>query len=440
MTSTSTHSFIFTHVLYGHVFMDKVYREQQAQRPITGEFTVFRGQGLSHENFEKMKKSKGGLMAFNNFLSTSFNREISIDFARDSNCDLIPVLFVMKIDRRVCEQAGISFVDVTDEGYYGDREKEILFATHSIFRILRMNELKDSKGNPMWKVHLTVVGENDQEMGELTRHVRKEMGSRTGWDRLGWILIKIGQSQKAEELYQILLEKASSNTGRAHYLNHLGVLYDNMGEYSKALSYYKRDLEISKQALPPHHPDLATSYNNIGGVYDKMGEYSKALSHYKRSLEIMKVALPRNPSLLATSYNNIGLVYKNMGEYLKALSSYERSLKIKKVALPLNHSSLATSYNNVAAVYENMGEYSKALLSYEQSLEIKKVALPPSHPDLAQSYNNIGSVYYNMGEYSKALSYLQKAYDIRVEVLPPTHPHLIGTKNSIEQVKRMLSK
>ena len=69
--------------------MDKVHRQQQAQHPITQEFTVFRGQGLSHEYFDKMKQSRGGLMAFNNFLSTSFSREVSLDFARTSNSDLI---------------------------------------------------------------------------------------------------------------------------------------------------------------------------------------------------------------------------------------------------------------------------------------------------------------------------------------------------------------
>ena len=462
--------------------MDEVHQEQQTKNPVTVEFTVYRGQGLPHEYFKKMKKSEGGLMAFNNFLSTSFSREISIGFARQSNLDLIAVLFVMKIDPQVCGQAGISFVNVTDEGYFKDREKEILFATHSIFRIQRMNMIKDAERNPMWEVHLILVGENDQEMGELTRHVRKEMGSCTGWFRLGLILIKVGQSQKAEVLYQMLVDKASSDKERGDCVLMLGWVYDDMGEYSKALSYYEQSLEMYKVAGPTYHPDLASSYGNIGGVYYNMGEYSKALSSFERSFEIMKVALPLNHSHLATSYNNIGLVYTNMGEYSKALSSYEQSLEIIKVALPPNHPSLATSYNNIGLVYGKMSEFSKALSSYERSLEIRKVALPPNHPDFAQSYANIGSVYdsmgeyskalssyersleirkvalppnhpdlaksywgiglvcNNMGEYSKALSYLQKAHDIHVEVLPPTHPDLITTKNLIERVKKMLSK
>ena len=420
--------------------IDKVYREQQAQNPMPSEFIVFRGQGLSYEYFEKMKQTEGSLMAFNNFLSTSRNREISIDFARDSNFDLIAVLFVMTINSRVCEQAGISFVDVKDEGYYKGGESEILFATHSIFRILRMNKIKDSKRNHMWEVHLTLVGENDQEMGELTRHVRKEMGSSTGWSRLGWILSKIGQPQKAEGLFQVLLGKASSDTERGLYLNQLGVLYNNLGKYSKALSSFERSLEIMKVALPPSHLDLAKSYNNIGLVYKNMGQYWKALSAYERSLEIQKAALPPNHPELAGSYNNIGVVYMNMDEYSQALSYYEQSLEIKKVALPPNHPDLATSYNNIGLVYKNMGKYSKALSFYEKDLEISKQALPPNHPDLATSYNNIGLVYENIGEYSKALLYLHTAHDIRMKVLSSTHPHLIRTKNSIERVKQMLSK
>ena len=42
-----------------------------------------------------------------------------------------------------------------------------------------------------------------------------------------------------------------------------------------ALASHERSLEIRKIALPPNHPDLATSYNNIGSVYDSMGEYEK---------------------------------------------------------------------------------------------------------------------------------------------------------------------
>ncbi|CAF5148508.1 unnamed protein product, partial [Rotaria sp. Silwood1] len=67
-----------------HQHIEKLYHEQQQSRmKATAPFIVFRGQGLSFENFEKMKQTKGGLMSFNNFLSTSENRQISLKFARE---------------------------------------------------------------------------------------------------------------------------------------------------------------------------------------------------------------------------------------------------------------------------------------------------------------------------------------------------------------------
>ena len=125
-----------------------------------------------------------------------------------------------------------------------------------------------------------------------------------------------------------------------------------MGEYSKALSYYEKSLEIKQQSLPPNHPDLAGSYMNIGNVYDNMGEYSKALSYYEKSLEIKQQSLPPNHPDLAASYMNIGIVYNNMGEYSKALSSHEKSLEILQQSLPPNHPDLAASYMNIGNVYE----------------------------------------------------------------------------------------
>ena len=66
----------------------------------------------------------------------------------------------MRVDPRVCEKPTISFVDIKSEGFF-EEEEEILFTTHSVFRIQQMNQMKDAERNPMWEVHLILVGEND---------------------------------------------------------------------------------------------------------------------------------------------------------------------------------------------------------------------------------------------------------------------------------------
>jgi tetratricopeptide (TPR) repeat protein len=64
-----------------------------------------------------------------------------------------------------------------------------------------------------------------------------------------------------------------------------------MGEDRKALPYFEKALEIKQQLLPPNHPNLGASYNNIGLVYEHMGDYSKAHSFYKRAVEITQSSL-----------------------------------------------------------------------------------------------------------------------------------------------------
>ncbi|CAF1434436.1 unnamed protein product, partial [Rotaria sordida] len=461
-----------------HRNIEKLHAEQTNETfdGATKEITVYRGKAMTQEDFNKIKQ--GGLLSFNNFLSTSTDRTVAIGFIQEGlESKKIGVLFKMNIDRSSASSSA-PFARINEHSYF-KKENEILFSMHTVFRVHQIEEKKHD-GIKFWRVKLTLTNANDdQQLSTLMESIRQEI-TGTGWQKMGTLLRKLGENNKAEQLYNMLLNEAPNenhesycyhclgmikyNLGQyneaikfyqksldikektlppnhpdlAASYNNIGAVYFNMGEYSKALSSHERALEIKKIALPPNHPDLAASYNNIGAVYFNMGEYSKALSSYERSLEIRKIALPPNHPDLASSYNNIGNVYYNMGEYSKALSSYERSLEIKKIALPPNHPSLAASYNNIGMVYDNMGEYSKALSSYERSLEIRKIALPPNHPDLAASYNNIGSVYNNMGEYSKALSYYEKAQDIWKKSLPSNHPHIALVKRNIDIVKEKM--
>ncbi|CAF4609228.1 unnamed protein product, partial [Rotaria sp. Silwood2] len=145
----------FIRHLHNHI--TELHREQQGSMPT--KFQVFRGQGMSMEDFEKMKTTKGGLMSFNNFLSTSRNREISFNrFARSAtkNPNSVGILFVMNIDTAICTKSSTPFAKVSQVGYYKDKEEEILFSTHTIFRIDRIERIEDKHTDRLWQVTLTI--------------------------------------------------------------------------------------------------------------------------------------------------------------------------------------------------------------------------------------------------------------------------------------------
>ncbi|CAF0851251.1 unnamed protein product [Adineta steineri] len=394
-------------------------------------FTVYRGQGLPKEDFTEMTKTKGGLLSFNNFLSTSKNRNVSLDFAQQAaiNPDLVGILFVMSINPT---HSTTPFACVSDVSYF-HTEDEVLFSMHTIFRI---GVIKPIDGdNHLYKVNLTLTNDNDQDLRTLTDRIRQEtFPNSKGWYRLGELLIKMGQSNKAQEVYEALLHQTTDESGRAPIYGQLGSIKDDQGKYQEALTYYEKSLAIKQKTLPSNHPDLGTSYNNIGLVYYRMGDYPKALSYYGKDLAIKQQSLPSNHPDLGMSYNNIGVVYDSMGDYPKALSYYEKALAIKQQSLPSNHPDLGMSYNNIGSVYYSMGDYPKALSYYEKALAIKQQSLPSNHPSLGMSYNNIGSVYYSMGDYPKALSYYGKALAIQQQSLPSNHPDLGSSYNNIGSV------
>ena len=48
------------------------------------------------------------------------------------------------------------------------------------------------------------------------------------------------------------------------------------GRYQEAISIARRVAQIKEKALGQDHPDVATSLNNLALLYDSLGDYSKA--------------------------------------------------------------------------------------------------------------------------------------------------------------------
>jgi tetratricopeptide (TPR) repeat protein len=411
-----------------HNQIAELHAEQYARQHGSDSFTVYRGQVLSEIGFDQLMKTQGGLMSFNNFLSTSLDREISLAFveSKQNNTDLIGVLFEITINPLIFTSP---FAKVGHVSFYRG-EEELLFSMHSVFRIGQIKQI--DRNDRIWQVDLILTGDNDPQLHALTESMREEtFPYQKGWYRLANLLIKLGEFDKAQRMCGIMLDQSSEEVEKANIYYMLGMIKHGQGNYREAITFHEKALELKQKNLPPNHPSLATSYNNIGAVYENMGEYSKALSSYEKALEIRQQSLPSNHPSLATSYNNIGLVYENIGEYSKALSYYEKALEIYQKTLPSNHPDLATSYNNIGGVYNSMGEYQRALSYLERALEIKQKSLPSNHPNLAVSYNNIGLLYHKMGEYSKALSFLEKAVEIYQKTLPSNHPNLAISFNNI---------
>jgi hypothetical protein len=142
-----------------HQNIEQLHKEQFDSNQSAQKFTVYRGQGLSKTDFDQMLKTMGGLMLSNNFLSTSKDRSVSLDFADRtlSNPDLVGILFVMTIDSSI---STTPFASMTSVSYYENTKDEVLFSVQTVFRIRNIKQI--NKKNRFWQVDLILTIVNDQ--------------------------------------------------------------------------------------------------------------------------------------------------------------------------------------------------------------------------------------------------------------------------------------
>jgi tetratricopeptide (TPR) repeat protein len=273
-------------------------------------FAVYRGQGLSSTDFDQLMNTKGGLLSFNSFLSTSKDRAVSFAFAESNQYspDSVGILFVMTIDP---SKSTTPFASINDVSYF-QTEDEVLFSMHTVFCI---GKIQSMGGNPrLFQVDLTMTGEDDKDLRILMDRIREETyPNLRGWYRLGLVLHKMGQFDKSQQVYEVLLDQTTDESEKAPIFYQIALARGGQGEYEEAITFYAKAIEIYKKTLPPNDLSFASTYNNMGAVYQNMGDYPKALSSFKKAVEIQQQSLPPDHPNLAMSYNNIGAVYQNMG-------------------------------------------------------------------------------------------------------------------------------
>ena len=116
-------------------------------------------------------------------------------------------------------QSTTPFASINDVSYFGDKEDEVLFAMHTIFRI---QDIQSMGGNGrLFRVELTLTSDNDKDLHVLTDRIREESFPefmKKDGIRLGEVLRKMGQPQKAQEVYEMLLEQETEESQKSTYL------------------------------------------------------------------------------------------------------------------------------------------------------------------------------------------------------------------------------
>lgn len=112
--------------------------------------------------------------------------------------------------------------------------------------------------------------------------------------------------------------------GQSYALNAMANLYAdaNVGEYDKAIGYYRELLARHEKAGRPG--EVATAHFNLGSTLERKGEFAPALVHYRRAREID--AKRGDAESVAEEDRVIGAVLVKQGKAAQALAWIDRAL------------------------------------------------------------------------------------------------------------------
>lgn len=195
----------------------------------------------------------------------------------------------------------------------------------------------------------------------------------------------------------------------------IGNAYDNQGNYSSAIEYYQKTIEIREQDCPGSVL-LAESYNNVGCAYSELQKSFQAIQHYQKAIAIYERHCPGS-SELATGYYNIGISYRNQGDLSAAIENHEKAVAIRERLCP-DSLDLAETYYTIAAAWHNNARFSAAVENYQKAISIREQQPCPDLPVLAEHYHGIGNAYLNQGNYDSAIQNYLKAVRIRTTKFP----------------------
>ncbi len=209
---------------------------------------------------------------------------------------------------------------------------------------------------------------------------------------------------KASELLkQFQVKDSKLEELEANLLEDHGFCLYQFGDYTRALEYHEKSLEIRLKLFGEHHRDTAQSLNSVGNTYAIIGNKERALEHHEKSLKIRQELFGELHPDTAQSFYNIGFTYGKMGQNKLALVQYEKSLKIRQELFGELHPDTAQSLNSVGNTYAIVGNKERALEYIEKALKLRRELLGDLHPDTILSFTNLAYTLFFLGRESEAL-------------------------------------
>ncbi len=228
-----------------------------------------------------------------------------------------------------------------------------------------------------------------------------------------------------------LLPKAKNYYNSNHKV--LGKIYFHMAsskldlaKYEEAKSYLDQALRIFK-LTDSVSLELGDTYMLIGIYYDYMTDYDKALAYYDLTKSIYLKLFSPNDFRFGYLYNNIGICIFFKGDIERALSFFNKTLAITVESIGDKSTKISRDLTNLSQCHTKLKKSSLALEKLSYSLNIAEQNKVLDSFIGARIFHALAIAYYTLKDYNKATENLNKAYQLRIKHLPRIHDEIAST-------------
>lgn len=158
-------------------------------------------------------------------------------------------------------------------------------------------------------------------------------------------------------------------------------LRTNAGEREKAIASAKRILELD--------PGELRILSAIGDLYQQLGQYAEAQSYYEQ----YAAEAPTDPR----AFNDLGDLSRALGEHDRALDYYERALLLETDNVPV--------LIDMAQTEAALGRFERASAQLEEAIQVAATAT-----QRAQAYDALRSLHERRGEMRRAIEYMHLSW------------------------------
>lgn len=169
-------------------------------------------------------------------------------------------------------------------------------------------------------------------------------------------------------------------------------VYRFKGDLDKLESLYLDIINIYEKYDMKLTYEYAAVCNNLGLYYQDINDFEKALKYHLISLEILKNT-DEYMIALATTYNNLAVAYRQLGNIGKSDEYINICLKIYEKEVGLGHSMYSAAINNLAISFFQNGHIEKAKQLFEKALFICEASFGRGSVNYMKLKENIDMVY-----------------------------------------------